>query len=789
MYSDEGIYLVRKQGRTPPAMTEYQKPDLRALKFYPEGTLIPLADKAPFDTDWQKKAYQNAKMPGWLVREGKGYLRNVGYRIPPGKAVLDIDPRNDPEGRPADEILAAIEKQCGAVLSDMPRVRTGGDGFHIPGEIPEGATEKGERLEGWGNAVEVKQHKKQVVAAGSVHPETGRTYKWEVRPEEPGKLPPFPREFWDLVKPKGIGANGKPATYWRPDEWSDEVPKRVERLLEGSEKLRTMFEQRSDKDDDSADDWEFGMALLDVKPDLKGWELEEALRCRREVCGAKKGPERKGDTYFKNTVGKMLVEHPRLNGASVEEDFGKFVSDKPDAQKKKEPADGLPKWNARERAMLERLNEKYACIGDAVADLKPQGPYQTLRLMTPAAFKSLYHVPRIFAYYTADLKRRFAPLGVAWHDHWPGRRTYREGIDFLPMGDLGPHMLNLWQGWPLEPAPPGKGSCELFLAHVRDNVCGGDEELYRWVVAWMAHLVQRPWEKTGTAIIMRGQEGVGKGVFANALKNLCGPHGTQIIQHAQLTGKFNAHLAGKLFVYADEVMWGGHKQDAGVLRGLITEEQGMIEAKRVNAVPIRSCERYVLGANEDWVVQAGPTARRFLVLDVLATHREDRVYFGAIVDELYDKGKLGLRALMRFLRKVDLAEMPNPCKVIRTAALADQKIRGLDSEYRWYYESLHCGYLGGSSEDVWPENPMTRQDFGAAYSMDMARFGTRYPKQKSELWTMLTNIHGERALDYKRRRMHGGRGYGFCLPPLEDARRDFEGFLGQELEWPDESEE
>ena len=48
----------------------------------------------------------------------------------------------------------------------------------------------------------------------------------------------------------------------------------------------------------------------------------------------------------------------------------------------------------------------------------------------------------------------------------------------------------------------------LYLDHVRENVCAGDEERYEWMMAWMAQAVQHPAERPGTAVVLRGEQAV-----------------------------------------------------------------------------------------------------------------------------------------------------------------------------------------------------------------------------------------------------------------------------------------
>ncbi len=103
------------------------------------------------------------------------------------------------------------------------------------------------------------------------------------------------------------------------------------------------------------------------------------------------------------------------------------------------------------------------------------------------------------------------------------RREYA-GIEFKPIGlDPSPGFYNLWQGFS---AQPRQGDCSKFLAHIRDNVAQGDEGHFKWVMGWFAQIFQRPAEKSGTSLVLRGQQGVGKTIIGVIIGSLLGPHGS-----------------------------------------------------------------------------------------------------------------------------------------------------------------------------------------------------------------------------------------------------------------------
>ena len=81
-------------------------------------------------------------------------------------------------------------------------------------------------------------------------------------------------------------------------------------------------------------------------------------------------------------------------------------------------------------------------------------------------------------------------------------------------GDVPEGYYNSWKGFYVQPR---EGDCSSFLTHVKNIVCGGNDEHYNWLMDWLADLVQDPANPKGCSVILRGGEGCGKGTFCNAV--------------------------------------------------------------------------------------------------------------------------------------------------------------------------------------------------------------------------------------------------------------------------------
>ena len=152
-------------------------------------------------------------------------------------------------------------------------------------------------------------------------------------------------------------------------------------------------------------------------------------------------------------------------------------------------------------------------------------------------------------------------LGEAWlNDH--RRRTFRK-IDLIPEGHCPADVYNLWRGFGVEPEPV---PWPLIAQHLKDVLCGGNGDYYRWLLGWCAYCVQHPGKHAEVAVVLRGGKGVGKGMFGRMMLRLFQTHGLHITHSKHLVGAFNAHLIDCLFLFADEAFWAGDKQGEGALK-------------------------------------------------------------------------------------------------------------------------------------------------------------------------------------------------------------------------------
>ncbi|PLW82523.1 hypothetical protein CWI75_12295 [Kineobactrum sediminis] len=443
----------------------------------------------------------------------------------------------------------------------------------------------------------------------------------------------------------------------------------------------------------------------------------------------------------------------------------------------------IKKTDARKRAEARVVPKEIAALNRDHAVVTVGGKTLVLRerergvdFMGPSDFRNFYN----------NHQFEGKPLGSCWMSH-PTRRSYSD-ITFDPSTTAAnDDVYNLWRGLDVEPR---SGDCSLFLEHLRVNICSGNDACYDYLLNWMAHLVQFPGKLPGVAVVMKGRQGTGKGVVALNFGRIFGNHFRHVTSREHLLGRFNGHLQNAVLVFADEVIWGGNKEQEGTLKTLITEPRRQYEQKYQGVIELGNYTRVIMATNSDWAVPAGLEERRFFVLQVADTHIQDHTYFATLQQQMDTGGREALlhELLSRDLSGVEIRQFP------RTAALAEQKELSLSSVERWWLDVLDEGGIGpcdssgnlesaaafsAHRQNAWPAFAGSGRlhDY---YLNNARKLGERYPCTLAIFGKKIKSFVN---LSPTRPTVDGRRVKGYLMPTLSAARRQFEQALGQPHDW------
>ncbi len=218
----------------------------------------------------------------------------------------------------------------------------------------------------------------------------------------------------------------------------------------------------------------------------------------------------------------------------------------------------------------------------------------------------------------------------------------------------------------------------------------------------MASGVQHPEEPGRAAISLRGEPGVGKGVFVQQYGKLYGRHFVHLQQREHLVGKFNAHAAEACLIFADEAIFVGDKRDDQPIKILITEKGKVLERKGIDPVPVRNFARLVFATNHDHPLRIAANDRRFLALHVtlpphlsgIENRAARKAYFDAIIRQMNNGGRA---ALLHMLLERDISHF-DPENIPQTDELQHQKLLSAPAGDQFIIGLAQAGCLPGARE-------------------------------------------------------------------------------------------
>jgi len=431
---------------------------------------------------------------------------------------------------------------------------------------------------------------------------------------------------------------------------------------------------------------------------------------------------------------------------------------------------------------IEELNKEFAfiVIGGKSTILKQTR--NEVSYLTVSAFHDLIKASTI---QTGNGRRKqLSELWMASHK----RATY-ESIEMLPCRETAKGVYNLWRGFTCEPlksqqdaTPDQIRGVELFKEHALKNVCLDNADLFRWLMGYFAHLVQKPWQKPLTALVFKGKKGVGKNALIDRIGNLFGTHYLLTSNRRYITSNFNKHLGNLILFVLDEAFWSGDKQAEGILKDLITGGSHLIEQKGREMYRSRNLLRVCIIGNEEWVIPASEDERRFAVFNVGDARAQDKEFFHTMRVLIDKKGgnRLLLRELMDFdLKSVDVNAAP------QTIGLLHQKIASLNPIHSWWLGCLKEGVIlhFDFGDNEWPKTIGKEQLRNAFLSYAKARGIRSWLPDASTFSRVFTqplpHIKSQRVGEQRSRQRV------YLLPGLDASRAHFDHFIGHELEWED----
>ena len=300
-----------------------------------------------------------------------------------------------------------------------------------------------------------------------------------------------------------------------------------------------------------------------------------------------------------------------------------------------------------------------------------------------------------------------------WMEH-PARDIVRVSeVGFDPGGEDPQVTCNLWAGWPTSPKP---GKCDKLL-DLLWHMCSGEknaQQLYDWVLRWIAYPIQHPGAKMKTTLVLHGPQGTGKNMFFEALMQIYGPYG-RIIDQSAIEDRFNDWASRKLFLIADEVIARSDLYHVkNKLKAFITGDRIRINPKNMAAYEEQNHVNVVFLSNEAMPVVLEEDDRRHAV--IWTPEKLGPEFYQEVLAEIRNGG---VAALHDYLLHVPMGDFGNGTLPPRTAAKDELIGLALDSPLR-FIDELEVGAIPG----LLPR-PAPTKEWYEAYKVWCHREGVR----------------------------------------------------------------
>jgi hypothetical protein len=232
------------------------------------------------------------------------------------------------------------------------------------------------------------------------------------------------------------------------------------------------------------------------------------------------------------------------------------------------------------------------------------------------------------------------------------KKQYEELV-FLPMKDTPENKFNIFRGFSVKPKQ-NDALIErwLYLIYL---VANKDEAVKNWILDYLAHLFQKPYEKPGVAIVVKGKKGSGKDTPFDKIGELLGDmfYNTGTPEKSVFSS-FNGMMMRNLLVKFEEATYGNGKTYEETLKYFITTPTLDIQKKGKDQFNVRNYSRFIFTTNNDIPVIVSDDERRYCLIQTSDEKRGDRAFWNETYAIMKQEGFN--EALMHFLLNRDISK-------------------------------------------------------------------------------------------------------------------------------------
>ena len=237
--------------------------------------------------------------------------------------------------------------------------------------------------------------------------------------------------------------------------------------------------------------------------------------------------------------------------------------------------------------------------------------------------------------------------GLKFYSDDPEIFSYFRGYDYNKLDDVKQEII------------------QPFLDHVLEVICDNNQEIYKYVLVWIASILQEPNFKTGIAIVILGNQGVGKNTFfTDIICKLMARYANKNITNIEnIVGKFNASLENKKLLVLNELQNIDTNKflNSDALKSIITDDTININQKNEPIRTVENVANFFMVSNNDIPIKIDSGDRRYLVLTASEKYKNNFKYFSNLFNtftpEFYEN--LFTFFMLMDTKNINLRNIPN----------------------------------------------------------------------------------------------------------------------------------
>ena len=241
---------------------------------------------------------------------------------------------------------------------------------------------------------------------------------------------------------------------------------------------------------------------------------------------------------------------------------------------------------------------------------------------------------------------------TTFFDVWrkDSKRKVVHRIDMKPSSDPSVFVMPPRFAWT---TATSNDSIDLFLELIKNM---GGQEQQQYILNWLAHLVQKPFDLPGVALIITGLKGCGKDTLFDFIsKYVIGPsYSHKYASNEQFFDRHDDNRMNKFLCKLEEANRNICLRNADTLKALVTSYVSTVNPKCQKAITVPNYNRFVFTTNGGCPVEMKDGERRFVIAACSPKYVGNMAFWTKVRAELFTEAAGA--AVGEYLASLDISD-------------------------------------------------------------------------------------------------------------------------------------